>query len=228
MAVYDLEEQEQLDELKTWWKQYGNLVTGILLVVALLAAGWQGWNWWQRKQSGEASMVFSALQQAAGQRDAKRVRELAGELIDKYSSTAYAGMGALLSARIQVDANDAKNAKAQLAWAAENAKDPGLRELARLRQAAVLLDEKAYDEALKQLAAEPLPAFAPRFAELRGDIFAAQGKKAEAAAAYEAAIAKAQATKGEEEQDAARAAYREVLQAKRDTLGNVAGAGAAK
>ena len=72
-----------------------------------------------------------------------------------------------------------KTAQAQLAWAAENAKDEP-RDLARLRLAAVLLDEKAYDEALKQLAAEP-PAFAARFDELKGDVLAAQGKKPEAA-----------------------------------------------
>ncbi len=190
MATYDLEEQEQLDELKTWWSMYGNIVTGILVAVALAVAGWQGWNWWQRQQTAQASAVFSALQNAAAQKDAKRARELAGELIDKYSVTSYAGMGALLAARAQVDAGDAKNARVQLAWAAENAKDPGLRDLARLRLAAVMLDEKAYDEAMKQLATEPGASFAPRFAELRGDVLAAQGKVAEARTAYDLALTK--------------------------------------
>ena len=218
MAAYDLEEQEQLDELKTWWKMYGNLVTGILVAVALAAAAWQGWNWWQRQQSIQASAVFSNLQMAAAQKDAKRARELAGELIDKYSSTAYAGMGALLAARTQVDAGDARNARVQLAWAAENARDTGLRELARLRLAAVLLDDKAYDEALKQLAAEPAAPFAPRFAELRGDVFAAQGKSAEARDAYDAALTKFDAlAKGDEARQ--RGGYSEVVQAKRDSFG---------
>lgn len=218
MAAYDLEEQEQLDELKTWWKMYGNLVTGILLAVALAAVAWQGWNWWQRQQSIQASAVFSGLQTAVAQKDAKRARELAGELIDKYSATAYAGMGALLAARTQVDAGDARNARVQLAWAAENAKDLGLRELARLRLAAVLLDDKAYDEALKQLATEPAAPFAPRFAELRGDVFAAQGKNAEARDAYDAALTKfAALAKGDEARQ--RGGYSEVVQAKRDSLG---------
>jgi predicted negative regulator of RcsB-dependent stress response len=218
MATYDLEEQEQLDELKTWWKMYGNLVTGILVAVALAVAGWQGWNWWQRQQAAQASAVFSSLQTAAAQKDAKRARELAGELIDKYSTTAYAGMGALLAARTQVDAGDAKNARVQLGWAAENAKDPGLRELARLRLAAVMLDEKAYDEALKQLAAEPVAAFAPRFAELRGDVFAAQGKTAEARNAYDLALQKFDAV-AKDDEARQRGGYKEVVQSKRDALG---------
>lgn len=218
MAAYDLEEQEQLDELKTWWKMYGNLVTGILVAVALAAVAWQGWNWWQRQQSIQASAIFSGLQTAVAQRDAKRARELAGELIDKYSATAYAGMGALLAARTQVDAGDARNARVQLAWAAENAKDMGLRELARLRLAAVLLDDKAYDEALKQLATEPAAPFAPRFAELRGDVFAAQGKNAEARDAYDTALRKFETlARGDETRQ--RGGYREVVQAKRDSLG---------
>jgi len=218
MAVYDLEEQEQLDELKTWWKQYGNLVTGLLLLVALASAGWQGWNWWQRNQSAQASAVYFGLQDAAGKKDAKRSRELAGELIEKYSGTVYAGMGALLAARVQVDAGEAKNARVQLTWAAENAKDTGLRDLARLRLAAILLDEKAYDEAIKHLSAEPAAPFVPRFAELRGDVLAAQGKAAEAKAAYDVALSKIDAVP-KDDPASQRAGYREVLQAKRDVSG---------
>ncbi len=218
MATYDLEEQEQLDELKTWWKLYGNLVTNLLLAVALAAAGWQGWTWWQRQQSAHAAGVFSGLQAAAMQRDAKRVRELAGELVDKYSITEYAGMGALLAARVQVDAGDPKSARAQLAWAADNAKDAGMRDLARLRLATLLLDEQSYDDALKQLAAEPAAAFAPRFSELRGDVHAAQGKIAEARAAYDAALAKLDSL-AKEDEARLRGGYRDILQVKRDALG---------
>jgi predicted negative regulator of RcsB-dependent stress response len=218
MATYDLEEQEQLDELKTWWKMHGNLVTGIMVALALAVVAWQGWNWWQRQQAAQASAVFSALQTASAQRDAKRARELAGELIDKYSVTSYAGMGALLAARAQVDAGDTKNARVQLAWAAENAKDPGLRDLARLRLAAVMLDEKAYDEAMKQLVAEPDAAFAARFAELRGDIFAAQGKIVEARNAYDLALTKFDAL-AKDDESRQRGGYKAVIQTKRDALG---------
>ncbi len=217
MATYDLQEQEQIDELKTWWHMYGNLVTAALLVVALVLAGWQGWNWWQRKQSSEASAIYSALQQAAMAGDVKRTRDLAGELIDKYSGTAYAGFGAMVSARAQADGGDAKTARAQLAWAAENAKEDALRDLARLRLAALLADDKAWDEALKQLAAEPGATLAPRYAELRGDVLAAQGKAAEARAAYEAAVTKLDALP--RDQQAVHAHYREILQAKLESFG---------
>lgn len=218
MAVYDLEEQEQIDELKTWWKQYGNLVTAIVVAVALGVVGWQGWNWWQHSQTAQAAAAYGALQQAAAVHDAKRAREAAGELIDKFSGTSYAGLAALLSAKIQFEAGDLKTAKLQYAWAAEHARDPEQRDLARLRLAAVLLDEKAFDEALKQLAVAPTAPFAVLYGEQRGDILAAQGKKSEAKAAYEAALAQLTASeKGAADQRSA--PYRELLQIKLESSG---------
>ncbi|HQR04534.1 MAG: tetratricopeptide repeat protein [Proteobacteria bacterium] len=220
MAAYDLEEQEQLAELKTWWHQHGNRVTNIALIVALALAGWQGWNWWQRNQATQASAVYMGLEKAAAGKDALHARELAGELIDKYPRTAYAAMGALLSARVQTDAGDGKNAQAQLQWAADHSTDPALRDLARLRLAAVLLDAKSYDAALKALDGTPADAFAPRFEEMKGDIEAARGKVAEARADYESAIAKLEklpADKGES--GAVREPYHQVLQSKLEAMG---------
>jgi predicted negative regulator of RcsB-dependent stress response len=220
MATYDLEEQEQIDELKTWWKMHGNLVTAAVVAASLMVLAWQGWNWWQRNQAAQASSLYGGVQIAAGQQDVKRVRALAGELIDKYSTTTYAGLAALLSAKVQAEGGDTKSAQAQLAWAADNARDDGVRDLARLRLAALLLDDKAYDEATKRLTPDPAPAFAPRFDELRGDILAAQGKVAEARPAYEAALSKLDAILKEGGGEArARAAYRELLQGKVDALG---------
>lgn len=214
MAAYDLEEQEQLSQIKAWWETYGNLVTGVALVAAIAAVAWQGWTWYQGKQSGEASVLYAAVQKAVAENKPQQAREAAGMLIEKYSGTAYADLGALLASRAQADAGDLKNARAQLGWAAEKANDPVLRELARLRLAAVLLDEKSYDEALAQLQAKPSDALAARYADLRGDILAAQGKPAEARTAYKAALdSLATATKPEA------AAFKEVVQAKLDGLG---------
>lgn len=221
MATYDLEEQEQISELKTWWKMYGNLVTSVLLAASVGVVGWQGWNWYQRKQAAEASVIYAAVQKGAMERDAKRVREAAGELIDKYPGTAYAVMAALTSARMQVDAGDLKTARAQLQWVAEKSRDKELRDLGRLRLAHVLADDKALDEALKLLVDEPVPAFAARFGELRGDILMAQGKKAEAKTAYQGALAKQSAIETAAGiQGGPETRYRELLQLKLDALGD--------
>ncbi len=215
MAHYDLEEQEQIDSLKTWWKMYGNLVSWVLIVISVAGLGWQGWNWYQRNQTAQASAIYGVLEQAVAQRDAQKVKSAAGELAEKFGRTSYAALGALLAAKQSFEAGDLKTAKAQLAWAAENAKDE-VRDIARLRLATVLLDEKSFDEALKQLEAAHAPAFAARFLELKGDILAIQGKKAEARSAYKAALDKGESREGRG------GAGRDLLQQKLDSLGEAA------
>ena len=217
MAVYDLEEQEQIDELKTWWKQYGNLATTVISLVAVAAVAWQGYNWWRRDQAAQATAVYAVLERAAAANDVKRSREAAGELIDKFSGTSYAGLAALLSAKLQFDSGDLKNAKLQLTWAVDHGQDVELRDLARLRLAAVLLDEKAYDEALAQLQVVPVEPFAARYAELKGDVLAAQGKAADAKAAYAAALAKLDEPANKADQR--HASYRDLLQVKLESQG---------
>jgi len=213
MAHYDLEEQEQIDTLKTWWKMYGNMVTGLITVVCIAVVGWQGWGWYKNNQAAEASAVFAVLEQAVAAGDAQKIKSTAGELVAKHGSTSYAALGALLAARHSFETGDLKTAKSQLAWAADNAREE-IRDLARLRLAAVQLDEQQYDEALKQLDAGSAPAFASRYQELRGDILLAQGKQQEARAAYQAAIDKISGASG--------GAGRELLQQKLDSLGGAA------
>lgn len=197
MAAYDLEEQEQISEIKAWWARYGNAVTAGLLVAAIGVFGWQAWNWYQRNQAAQASGILAEVQKAAAGPDAKAAAARAGELIEKFPGTTQAALAVLLSAKLQTEGGDLKTAKAQLGWAAERAGELELREIARLRLANLLLDEKAYDEALKVLEREPLPGFAGRFHELRGDIQALQGKSADAKKSYEAAIARIdEASKG--------------------------------
>lgn len=214
MAAFDLEEQEQISQIKGWWEQFGTLVTGVAVAAAIASVGWQGWQWYQGKQSAEASALYGVLQKAASEKNAQKAREAAGTLLEKYNDTAYADMAALLSAKVQAEAGDLKNARVPLAWAASNASDPALRELARLRLATVMFDDKAYDEALAQLQAPTDESLTARFADLKGDILLAQGKREEARAAYKAVVsALEKATKSES------AALREIAQAKLDAVG---------
>lgn len=212
MAHYDLEEQEQIDTLKTWWKMYGNLVTSVIVAASLAVIGWQGWNWYQGGQAAKASAIYGVLEQAAAGGDVQKVKAAAGELAEKFGGTNYASLGAMLAAKQSFEAGDLKTAKTQLSWVAENGKDE-VKDLARLRLAAIQLDEKAYDEAIKQLDAAHAPAFDARFQELKGDVLAAQGKKAEAKSAYKAALEKMTGKAG--------GSY-ELLQQKLDGLGEAA------
>ena len=212
MAAYDLEEQEQLATLKAWWAENGNLVMTTVSLVLLVLAAWQGWNYYQRNQAAQASAAYDSVQKAARSGDLKQVRESAGAILEHYPRTTYAAMAALVSAKAHFQSGDLKTAHAQLAWVAENAKDEGFQDLARLRLASVMLDEKAYDDALKTLDTKHGPAFDTLFLATRGDVLVAQGKIDEAGAAYRGALEKA---------DPREAGLRASIQLRLDALGAV-------
>lgn len=206
----DLEEQEQLAELKAWWRQYGNLVLLTIIAASIAVAAWGGWRWHQRNQTAQASALYGALSKAARAGDAKALRDAGGALTEDFPRTLYASMGAMLAARFHADRGELKSAKAQLQWVVERSPSEDFRELARLRLGAVLLDEKAYDEALKLLEAKPLEAYEAQFAALRGDLLLARNQPAEAKAAYKLALEKANGGSG---------AFRESVQMRLDSLG---------
>jgi predicted negative regulator of RcsB-dependent stress response len=209
MAVYDLEEQEQLEDLKAWWTQYGKYVSAGVTTLAVIVIGVQGWRWYQQTQAQKASVLYQAVSQAAHANDPAKAKDPASQLASQYAGTAYAPRGALLYAKLLYDAGDKAGAKAQLQWVIEHPSEDELTAIARYRIAQVQLDDKQYDEALKTLDVKTDDAFAPIYADLRGDILAAAGKNADARGAYQTALAKLDAKSG----------FRGYVQAKLDALG---------
>lgn len=185
--TYDLEEQEQLDELKHFWREYGNLITWALIVVFGAIAAWNGWNYWQNRQAAQASALYDEVERAAVAGDTERVQRAFADMQAHFGRTTFADQAGLLSATLLEDKGKPDAAKAALAWVADKASDEGYQAVARLRLSAVLMDAKQYDDALKQLSAKFPPEFEPLAADRRGDIENLQGKKAEAKADYEKA-----------------------------------------
>lgn len=217
----DLQEQEQVDQLKAFWNQYGNLITWTLILALGAFAAWNGWNWWQREQGVKASAMFDELDRAAQAGDAQRSARVFADLKERFPRTAQAQQGALLAAKVQAEKGQTDEALASLAWAADNGSDDALKAIARLRAAGLLLDKKQYDAALAQIDAAAGSKVAPEFAALiadrRGDVLQAQGKTDEARKAYEAAY-KAMDDKLD---------YRRLVDAKLAALGAAAPAAAA-
>ena len=185
MATHlDLEEQEQLDQLKTFWKQYGNLVTWLLIAVLAAFAAWNGWHWWQREQAVKAGAMFDQLDKAAQAGDADQAGRVFADMKERFPRTAFTQQGGLLAARVQFDKGQADAALATLGWVSGNATETEYQTVARLRAAGVLMDQKKYDDALKQLDAATAPEFAALAADRRGDVLLAQGKADDAKASY--------------------------------------------
>jgi predicted negative regulator of RcsB-dependent stress response len=205
----DLEEQEQLDQLKHFWKQYGNAITWVLIVVLGGFASWNGYQYWQRNQAAQAAAMFDEVDRMVKTGDLKKIDRAFADMKDKYGSTAYGQQAALLVARQYVEAGQADPAKAALTWVVDKSGDAGYQAIARLRLAALLADGKAYDDALKQLGGEFPAAFTPLVADRKADILILQGKKEQARSEYEKAY------RGFEQ----RTEYRRLVEFKLNALG---------
>ena len=176
----DLEEQEQLAELKAWWKQWGSLITAAIVAACLTFAAWQGWRWYERSQGAQAGALYDTLARAAVAGDAKALRDASGALLENYPRSMFASMAALTSARFYFERNDLKSARAQLQWVIDKGRTEDFRDLARLRLAQLLIDEKHS------------AAFDAQYAATKGDVLVAKNQAAEAKAAYKIALEKAE------------------------------------
>lgn len=188
--AYDLEEQEQLDTLKAWWKQYGNLITWLLIIVLSGYAAWTGWKNYQNAQSSQASQLYDELQKSIVAKDNVKVQRAANDLIEKFTRTSYAPMAALSAAKSAFDSNDLKTAKSQLRWVVDHSSVVEYKALAQLRLAGIALDEKAYDEGLTLLSGEFPAELAGNVLDRKGDLYLAQNKVHEARVAYQASLEK--------------------------------------
>lgn len=208
--AYDLEEQEQLAAIKSWWAQYGRLVIVAVVGGILVFGGIRGWHYYRSSQAAAGAALFSQQQAAERANDHKKVRDIATQLVDQYGSTAYAVLAALAAAKSAFDTGDLDAARTRLQWVIDNAKEDESKDIARLRLARVLFDEKKPDEALKLLQVKHGDSFAGLYADLRGDVLLSQGKRQEARAAYQLAL----------DRSPAASPLRQIIQLKIDAVGD--------
>ncbi|WP_374662017.1 YfgM family protein [Inhella sp.] len=165
-SALDLQEQEQLDNLKAFWAKWGNLITTLATVVLLAFAGWNAWNWYQREQGLKASVMYEAIEQAIEAKQLDKAAPLMAEMQKQFAAMPYTTQATLVLAQ----ASSAEKAQPLLEWAAAQGKPQDLRDLAQLRLAGLHLEAKRAAEAEKALAAIQSPAFEALVADRRGDL----------------------------------------------------------
>lgn len=205
----DLEEQEQLDQLKHFWKQYGNLITWGLIVVLGAIAAWNGYQFWQRNQSVQSAAMYDEVEKAVRSGDMEKTERAFSDMKDRFASTVYAQQAGLLVAKGAYLAGNVEAAKSALKWVADTSSDKGYKVIARLRLSALLMESKSYDDALKLLSDNEIEEFSALSADRRGDIYAVQGNIPEAKKEYQKAY------RAFEE----RSEYRRLVEVKLNALG---------
>lgn len=205
----DLEEQEQLAQLRHFWKTYGNLITWLLVLVLGSYAAWNAWQYWERHQAVKAASLYDEFEKALQTKDVARVERAMTDMKDRFAGTQLAYHAALLTARVLSEEGKASQAIDWLVWAVNKSPNAASKDLARLRLAALQWDAGSADEALKTLQADFGSEAAPLAADLKGDLMAAKGSSAEAVSAYRAAYTGL----------AGASEYRRIVQSKLNALG---------
>jgi predicted negative regulator of RcsB-dependent stress response len=184
----DLEEQEQLDQLKHFWKKYGNLITWALILVMGAFAGWNLFQYWQRNQAQQAAAMYDEVERVASSLDKVKIDRAFADMKDRFASTTYAQQAGLLVAKQHFALGNLEESKQALVWVAQKSSDQGYQAIAKLRLSGVLVESKNYDEALKTLDGQFPAEFEALVADRKGDIYLLQGKKADAIIQYKKAF----------------------------------------
>ncbi len=214
----DLEEQEQLDQLKAFWQKYRNLITGVLTVALFTYAAYSGYQWWRNNQAAQASQLYDTMVVAISKGDKDQTLRAADDLQKQFGRTPYASMASLVAAKIASDAGDTPKAIDYLRWTAKNASNDGYAALGKLRLASQLVEqgtEKDLAEADAILKEKPISGFEALWLERRGDWYLAQKKTAEAKFSYQDAWIKLDQAKEFPEE------ARRLLKVKLDAVGGV-------
>lgn len=188
MDVY-LTEEEQVEQLKRWWKQYGlSIIVGVALGL-LIMYGWQAWQAHQTRHAKKASIAYGQLLAKVDEGNADALIRQGKQIIKSYPETPYAAFASLFLASQAVSTSKLDEAESHLRWAIEHTHFTAIKQIARVRAARVLYAEGQADKALQMLDDVDDPNYAVLTNEVRGDILQGIGKSKEALVAYEKASA---------------------------------------
>jgi len=188
MATFDLDEQEQLDALQQFWRSYGRIVMAVVLAVVVGFGSTKWWDYQNRTEAQSASATFNKLEAVQTVEDIDLISSLSEEIISEYGDTYYADLARLNLAKTEVDVGNSDGAIKLLRGVVDDSRDSSLVALARLRLAALYVMTEQFDLAMSALDGDADAAMSGLFADIRGDIYAAQDLHDEARGAYQEAL----------------------------------------
>lgn len=183
-----LTEQEQIQQLKNWIKQYGLTILAGILIALLITSGWHYWQNYKNRILTHASGVYDEMLTARAQGNKQELSVQADKLLTHYPKTPYAQMAAFMIARDAVLKNNYPEAINQLNWVIQHTSTKAIREIARLRIARILITEKKPQEAIDLLNKVDDKNFNGLIHEIRGDAFFSMNDLNSARKSYELAM----------------------------------------
>lgn len=182
-------DKEQIEMLSHWWKSYGKGIFFAIIIGLIIGFGWRYWYHKKANYKAEASMVYQGVLNATAAKQPKSASSLLTTLKKKYGDTPYASLGALLVAGNDANANQLDQALVQYKWVTSHSKVSSFKQIARIDAARILLAQKQYDKALAELTSVSDKTYLPLVNSIKGQIYLAQGDKAQAKKAFSSAKA---------------------------------------
>lgn len=183
-----LTEQEQIQQLKNWIKQYGFTILAGIVIALLITSGWRYWQSYRDRILTHASIVYDEMLALRSQNNTDGASVQAKKLLTHYAKTPYAQMAAFMLVRDAIFKKNNDEAMNQLNWVLTHSKDYSIREIARIRLARVEIAQKKPEAALKTLKKMDDKNFIGLVDEIRGDAYVMQNNISAAREAYQLAL----------------------------------------
>lgn len=210
MAHLDIHEQERLNALKYFWRDYGKYVVGITVVVCIAYVSNVLWVLNSKKQAADAAVIYAKFTHAVDAKNFATVFELTNKMEHDFPKVEYSAYASLWAAKVAYTNSNLELAIKYLKWIIMNARDKGFISLAKLRLADVYIDQKKFSLALDLLKGKADVAFESLFIAKRGDVYMASGDLTHARSSYKEVL---QGSAGDQ-------AITQMVQLKLDVLGN--------
>ena len=191
MAHFDLNEQEQIANVKYFWRDWGKYLLALIIILIVGYAGSSAYNWHQQSQAQSAAAIYLDFNTALTANDTPKALKAADKLVAELPGTEYASLASLQAAKLVFEQKNYPAAEKYLIWTKDNSRDKSLQSLAVLRLASVYIDEQKFDKAREMLKTKHDLSFDGLFYEGRGDMYIAMGDLNKARDAYKEGLQKA-------------------------------------
>ncbi|MFV1992765.1 MAG: YfgM family protein [Acidiferrobacterales bacterium] len=182
-------DEDQVEVLKAWWKEYGVAIIVGVTFGALFIGGYRYWNYYTDMQNGKASEIYEQVLSDISQGKLMSAEKSAKELISEYSSSPYLALTSLMLAKKYIDNKEYPKAKEYLNITINEGNENDIIHVARLRLARILFfQENNADEALALINTTETDGFSSQYNELLGDIYMSTGKTGDAIKSYQLAL----------------------------------------
>ena len=180
-----LSEEEQIDQIRSWWSEYGAYVIGGIVIGGGFLFSVNSYQANTRQAQIDASASYEALLDSANAGNLDAAETAADKIASSYAGTTYVAQSQLAMARLYMDKNRDQDAADSLRALVDSEAGSEFRHVARLRLTRILLYQDKAQEAVDLLEGQDSTAFAAAYAEVLGDAYHALGRDAEAISAYQ-------------------------------------------